>query len=248
MNTNVLAIIKHIIAANGERILADPARLKPLFLDLAKDEPKPLRAAFGRGLEAGAYMALKTAPGTAERAVRKAAITRRLRDDHGLDISFCAEALDILEAALYGTASAAQQSQFTPQPAPFQAPPVQRYQPPYQQPAPYQPQQINPQPQYQQPNPVYIVYPPPLPAASTRGMWVAVLVLNIVGLNWLSRFITGHTGTGILLLVFNFITGLTLAFGIGIIMLVPGLIIWIVDLVKICSKKWQMSDGTYLIP
>jgi hypothetical protein len=105
MNTTLVHIVKQIIAANGETILEDPARLKAFFSDLAKDEPKPLRLAFGRSLEAGAYIALKTAPDAAERAVRKAAIAQRLRDEHGLDIALCGEALDILEAVLCGEAA-----------------------------------------------------------------------------------------------------------------------------------------------
>ena len=102
MNTKLLHIVKQIIADNGEGILSDPARVKAFFSDLAKDEPKPLRMAFGRGLEAGAYTALKTAPDAGERALRKTTIARRLRDEHGLDPALSAEALDILEAALFG--------------------------------------------------------------------------------------------------------------------------------------------------
>jgi hypothetical protein len=117
MNTNLLKALNQITAQYGEEVLGDPARLKALFSDLAKDEPKPLRLAFGRCIETGAYTALKHEPDAAERAVRKAALAQRVRDEHGLDSAFCAEALDILEAAIFGTASAAQQ----PPPAP---PPV----------------------------------------------------------------------------------------------------------------------------
>jgi hypothetical protein len=62
MNTNLLNIVKQITAEHGEAALADPQRVKAFFGDLAKDEPKPLRLAFGRCIEAGAYAALKTAP------------------------------------------------------------------------------------------------------------------------------------------------------------------------------------------
>jgi hypothetical protein len=102
MNTAFLVIIKRIVSEQGESILADPARLKAFFGDLAKDEPKPLRIAFGRCIEAGAYTALKDAPDAAERVERKAAIAQRQRDEHGLDITLCGEAMDILEAALFG--------------------------------------------------------------------------------------------------------------------------------------------------
>jgi hypothetical protein len=101
MNSNLLNIIKQITAGYGEGILADPARLKAFFSDLARDEPKPLRIAFGRCIEAGAYAALKNAPDATERAEHKAVITQRVRDEHGLDPALCGEALAILEAALF---------------------------------------------------------------------------------------------------------------------------------------------------
>ncbi|GHV84608.1 hypothetical protein AGMMS50230_02160 [Spirochaetia bacterium] len=110
MNTNLLSIVKQIIATSGEGILADPQRLKAFFSDLAKDEPKPLRIAFGRCVENGAYNALKTAPDAVERASRKAAIAQRLRDDLGLDPAISGEALDILEAAIAENASTASPS------------------------------------------------------------------------------------------------------------------------------------------
>jgi hypothetical protein len=101
MNTNLLNIVKRIAAEQGEGILGDPQRLKSFFSDLAKEESKPLRIAFGRCVEAGAYNALKTAQDSAERAEHKTTIAQRVRDEHGLDITLCGEALDILEAALY---------------------------------------------------------------------------------------------------------------------------------------------------
>jgi formylglycine-generating enzyme required for sulfatase activity len=101
MNTNLVNIVKQIIAANGETVLSDPQRLKAFFSDLAKDEPKPLRTAFGRCIEEGAYNALKLEPDRNERAERKAVIAQRVHDEHGLDIALCSEALDILEAALF---------------------------------------------------------------------------------------------------------------------------------------------------
>jgi hypothetical protein len=104
MNTNLLKVVKHIATEYGEDVLGDAKRLKAFFGDLAKDEPKPLRLAFGRAIEEGAYNALKSAPDAAECASRKAAIAQRLRDEHGLDVALSAEALDILEAALFGAA------------------------------------------------------------------------------------------------------------------------------------------------
>jgi hypothetical protein len=114
MNTNFLATLKRVIAEHGESILADPRRLKSLIRDYAQDESKEERQAFGRCIEQGAYAALKTAPDAAARASRKAALARQVHDSAGLDITLCAEALDILEAALYGGQS--HKSAYTPAP------------------------------------------------------------------------------------------------------------------------------------
>jgi uncharacterized membrane protein YhaH (DUF805 family) len=153
MNTSFLAIIKRIAAEQGEGILADAARLKAIVKDYAQNEPQPLRLAFGRAVEEGAYNALKSAPDAAERASRKAAIVQSLRDNHGLDPALSAEALDILEAALAGAGTATpqyqqpyQQPQVAPQ-SPSASPPPQYQQSQYQQSAP--------PPQYQQPNQPY---------------------------------------------------------------------------------------------
>jgi len=43
MNTNLLNIMKRIIAEQGDGILADPPRLRAFFMDLAKDEPRQER-------------------------------------------------------------------------------------------------------------------------------------------------------------------------------------------------------------
>ena len=233
MNINLLNIVKQIIAANGEGILSEPARLKALFSDLAKDEPKPLRVAFGRCIQNGAYIALKTAPDAADRASRKATIAQRLRDEQGLDMALCTEALDILEAVLYGSAQAA----YTPPPGQAPHTPAQTVPPHLATPQPVQP------PYYQGG-----YQPPPQSASTTGGKWTAVLVWNVLGFNWVSRFITGHIVTGILVLLLDIVTLVTLESGIGWIGLAIGLIIWIADLVTICSKKWQMADGTYLVP
>jgi hypothetical protein len=66
MNTAFINIIKRITVEYGEDILTDPQRLKAFFSDLAKDEPKPLRIAFGRCIETSAYTALKTTSDAAD--------------------------------------------------------------------------------------------------------------------------------------------------------------------------------------
>ncbi|MDR2798698.1 MAG: tetratricopeptide repeat protein, partial [Treponema sp.] len=123
MNSNLVTILKQIIAHSSEEILADSRRLKAFFADLAKDEPKPLRTAFGCCIEAEAYNALKTAPDAAERVSRKAKIVQRVHDEHGLDRAFCAEALDILETVLYGTVSTPEKATPVPQSTPSVTPP-----------------------------------------------------------------------------------------------------------------------------
>jgi hypothetical protein len=68
MNTKVLHSIKHITARHGEAVLADAKRLKLFSGGLTQHAPKPLRKAFLRAAEEGAYNALKSAPDAAERA------------------------------------------------------------------------------------------------------------------------------------------------------------------------------------
>jgi hypothetical protein len=150
MNSTFLTIVKQITAQQGEAILADPQRLKGFIHDFAKDEPLPLRRAFGRAVEEGAYNALKSAPSAAERASRKAAIAQNLRGTHGLDPALSAEALDILEAALFGTVSAAV--------------------PPYQQ------HQIPPAPPYHTSAPQYRVPPPAAPPVAKRHTTRTVMI------------------------------------------------------------------------
>jgi hypothetical protein len=65
MNTNFVAIIKRIIAEQGENILANPVQLKGYVSDYAVAESKPERLAFGRCIEYGAYTELKNAPNAA---------------------------------------------------------------------------------------------------------------------------------------------------------------------------------------
>ena len=104
MNAQLLSIVKRIIAEQGEYILSDPRRIKPFIKKYAHNVPQEERRALGRCIENGAYSILKTAQDAAERSSRKAAFALRLRDSLGLDIRLCAAALDIMEAALYGSA------------------------------------------------------------------------------------------------------------------------------------------------
>ncbi|MDR2660317.1 MAG: hypothetical protein LBC27_10095 [Spirochaetaceae bacterium] len=70
MNTNLLNIVKRIVAEQGEAVLGDPQRLKPFIKSYAQTVPQDERRAFGRCVEAGAYNALKNAPDAADRLER----------------------------------------------------------------------------------------------------------------------------------------------------------------------------------
>jgi hypothetical protein len=98
MNTNMVTIIKRIIAEQGEAILGDTPRLKGLVADYASRESKVERLVLGRCIEYGAYAELK---GAMDREAVKAAIARRVHANEGLDIALCNDALDALEAALF---------------------------------------------------------------------------------------------------------------------------------------------------
>jgi uncharacterized membrane protein len=102
MNANFLSIIKRIISEQGESILANPQRLKNFVSDYAKDEPKAERLAFGRCIEYGAYTELRNAP-SGSRAAVKSRLAQKMHQEQGLDMTFCTGALDLLEAALWGS-------------------------------------------------------------------------------------------------------------------------------------------------
>jgi hypothetical protein len=76
MNTNLLDVVKRIIAEQGEDILANAQRLKPLISDYAKNEPKEERQAFGRCIEQGFYQQIKAARTAGERQRLKTAFTQ----------------------------------------------------------------------------------------------------------------------------------------------------------------------------
>jgi hypothetical protein len=248
MNTNFVNIIKRIAAEQGETILANPQRLKAFVSDYAKNEPKEDRLAFGRCIEAGAYNALKGTHSEPERRQIKAALLPQIQAASGQNAAVCQNALDVLEAVLFGMQSVSQQQVY--QPAAY-TPPAQ--QAPYQQPAVMPPNQPVNVYLYQQPNSApaqqpYQIPPQTPPASNTRDMWIAVLILNIIGLNWVSRFITGHIGTGVLILALDIVGIVTTAFVVGWFLLIAGFVIYVIDIVNICTKKWQTKDGIYLVP
>jgi len=101
MNNNLLKILKQITAAQGESILSDPQRLKAIFSDLAKNEPKEDRTAFGRCIEMGFYNELKKTGTEDERRRLKTSLVNQMQAKTGIDKPHCNAALDLLEAAVY---------------------------------------------------------------------------------------------------------------------------------------------------
>ena len=101
MNTNLLNIVKRIVAEMGEDILADPQKLKALFSGYAKNEPKEDRVAFGRCIEIGSYQELKSAPSVNERIHRKTTLIDQLNTKYGIDKARGADALELLEMVIF---------------------------------------------------------------------------------------------------------------------------------------------------
>jgi uncharacterized protein (TIGR02145 family) len=99
----LLNVVKQIVAKNGEQILFDSKRINAFFLDLAKDEPKPLKVAFIGCLEHGVVKILKDVA-EEERANCKEVIAQRLRKEEGLEVELYREAIDILCVVLFGSA------------------------------------------------------------------------------------------------------------------------------------------------
>jgi hypothetical protein len=118
MNTEFVTIVKRIIAEQGESILADPARLKGLVHDFARDVPKAERLAFGRCVEYGAYVALKQRASSSERYGVKQVIAQKIHKEEGMDRALCITALDILEALIADTGERSR--------VPHNTPPVQK--------------------------------------------------------------------------------------------------------------------------
>ncbi|MDR2596126.1 MAG: hypothetical protein LBC76_02275 [Treponema sp.] len=103
MNANLLKILKQIIASHGENILSDPQRLKAVFSDFAKNEPKEDRVAFGRSIEQGFYQKLKQTSPT-DRANVKASMISQLQTLTGYDTARCTSAINLLETLLSSVA------------------------------------------------------------------------------------------------------------------------------------------------
>jgi hypothetical protein len=162
MNTNLLNVVKQIIAEQGEAILGDPARLRPFIKDYGQNVPQDERRAFGRCIETGAYTGLKKARTQDERREVKAAFLPHIQAASGLPALQCRDALDVLEAAMFGIASPAAAPRVQTASAPRNTPPVS---------AP---------PQYQQPQYTPPPYAGPAKGHAPRNALILVLALALI--------------------------------------------------------------------
>jgi len=101
MNTNLLNIIKQIIAEQGDDILANPKRVSAFFADLARDIPKPEKNALLRSLEHGFAQIMRNAAAP-DREDCKQQLTQRLNNEEGFDLSLCGETVDLLAEVVFG--------------------------------------------------------------------------------------------------------------------------------------------------
>jgi uncharacterized protein (TIGR02145 family) len=97
----LLEIVKQIVTKNGEQILFDPKRINAFFLDLAKDEPKPIKRAFIECLDHGIVKILKDVA-KEERANCRETLAQRLHTEEGRDVELYRNAIDILCEVLFG--------------------------------------------------------------------------------------------------------------------------------------------------
>jgi hypothetical protein len=101
MNANLLAIVKQIVAEQGENILSEPRRVTAFFADLAKDEPKAQKYAFVKCLEHKSAQLLKNAA-EPDREACKQQLAQKMYDEEGLDPGLCKETIELLAAVLFG--------------------------------------------------------------------------------------------------------------------------------------------------
>ncbi|MDR2551888.1 MAG: hypothetical protein LBD31_01795 [Treponema sp.] len=100
MNNSFLAVVKRIIAEQGEGILGDPRRIKPFIKDYAQQVPQEERRAFGRCLEQDFYRQIQAAHTAEERRRLKDALAGQLQAATGISAALCSGALDLLDAAV----------------------------------------------------------------------------------------------------------------------------------------------------
>ena len=97
MSKSFFEIINQIITEQGEDILNDPQRLKPIVSNYANSIPKDDRVAFGRAIEQGFYMELKHA-NISDRQQVKTSMIIRLQNITGFDYVRCSTTIELLDA------------------------------------------------------------------------------------------------------------------------------------------------------
>jgi len=107
MNTQLLNVVRQILAKEGEAILRDPRRFEAILRDLASGVPKLERDALARCIGMGACSVISLARTAEERVAQKEMVAERIdTDDSPVDKARAMGALDLLEAALYGPVAA----------------------------------------------------------------------------------------------------------------------------------------------
>jgi hypothetical protein len=144
MNTTLLNILNQIVDRYGIETLANPRRVKALLADFAAGEPRQQQNALIACIEQDFPAQLRNVPED-ERGPTKTRLAEHLHREEGLDTALCADTLDLLGAALWGTVpvdmpSSRQPAAYTavpPKPAP---PPASSTPPPVFPPPPQPPQ------------------------------------------------------------------------------------------------------------
>jgi len=99
MNTDLLNILKQIVAERGDSILSEPKIVSAFLSDLARDVPKPQKYALIKCLEHKFAQTLKNVD-KAERANCKQKLAKKLNEEEGLDIVLCGNTIELLTTVL----------------------------------------------------------------------------------------------------------------------------------------------------
>jgi lipoprotein NlpI len=109
MNTNLCNAIKRIIAEQGEAILDNPNQANSLLAHYAASEPLPEKRALLTFLAKGYHKTLKQSPDSG-RLDCKITLATKLRDEDGIDIHLCKNAIDVMESVYFGRVTTRAQS------------------------------------------------------------------------------------------------------------------------------------------
>jgi hypothetical protein len=116
MNDKLRGTLAKFIEDNGIDALDDHKRVRNYMGDYAAKEPKGERIAIVNCLQSGFHAELRKSD-EGERWMRKNRLVRRLYEEHGIDRKFGRDALDTLEAVMFGKVSVGPQKEQAVQPA-----------------------------------------------------------------------------------------------------------------------------------